>query len=246
MDTGFVKLPRSLLNEEWAKNPATLSVFVHLLIKANYEAREWNGRTIPRGAAVISHRSLAQECGITPRAVRTALQKLCAQNMAQIAAQPQKGINAQQNAHPCTIVIICKYDNYNGNGKAERAAERAQKEPNTAQQPAQQPAPPKEIDIYKEIFGEDFRLLPIVEDWLSYKKEKGQAYKGSKGIIQFCNRLKDLSSGNPETARQIVSEAMAANYSSIYPLKGSASAPRPVNNPRITINKRKEDFDSTI
>ncbi len=253
METGFVKLPRSLLNVEWARNPATLTVFVHLLLKANHEAREWQGHTIPRGAAIISQRGLAKECGITPRAARTALQKLCAQSIAQMIAHPAKGAKAQGSAHPCTLVIICDYDNYNGNGKAMCAPKRAPTNTSTAQDPAQNGALLKEIyrenkENYKDILGNDSRLLTILEDWISYKKEKGQAYKGSKGITQFCNRLKELSKGNPETARQIVNEAMAANYATIYPLKGNATPPRAVNNnPRIIIESAApEEAISTI
>ena len=257
METGFVKLPRSLINAEWAKNPATLTVFVHLLSKANIEAREWQGRKIPRGAAVISQRSLAKECGITPRAARTALQKLCAQNIAQIVAQPNMGTNAHQGAHQCTIVIICEYDSYSGSGKPQRAPQRAPNTTRAAQLTAQDSALPKEInkeykdyiEIYIEIFGEERRLLPILEDWIAYKKEKGQAYKGRKGITQFCNRLKDLSNGNPETARQIVNESMAANWANIFPLKGGgAPAPKTINtNPRINIEKdTPEEGYSTI
>lgn len=249
-NTGFVKLPRSLLNEDWAKNPATLTVFIRLLSKANYEAREWQGYTIPRGAAVVTHRSLANECGISPRAVRTALQKLCAQNIAKLIAHPSKGPSAQRSAHPCTIVSICNYDNYSNSGKAQRAPKRAPNTPESAQQSAQNGALPKEIDIkieiYKEVFGEDIRLLPILEDWISYKKEMGQAYKGRKGITQFCNLLKEYSSGDPEKGRRIVTKAMAYNWGSIYPEKDS-TPPRAANhgNPRIIINAQEEGI-STI
>lgn len=253
MDTGFVKLPRSLLNAEWARNPATLAVFIHLLIEANYEQREWHGRMIPRGAAVTSYRSLAEICGITPRQARTALDKLCAQGYAHKAAHPTKERSAQDSAHPCTIVTICNYDSYNGNSKGERTPKRTPTPPDTAQKTAHKAATPKEIvreykETYKDIFGEDSRFLPILEDWLSYKKEKGQAYKGSKGLTQFCNRLKGLSSGNPETARQIVCEAMAANYANIYPLKQSTATPRLVTtHPRINIEKTPpEESTSTI
>lgn len=110
MEAGFVKLPRTLLKAEWARNPATLTVFIHLLIEANYEQRESYGRVIPRGAAVTSYRRLADICGITPRQARTAIDKLCAQGYAQKAAHPVKEASAHPSAHPCTIVTICNYD----------------------------------------------------------------------------------------------------------------------------------------
>lgn len=252
--TGFVKLPRSLLNEEWAKNPATLSVFIHLLISANYEEKAWRGINIPRGGVVISQRSLAKECGITPRAVRTALQTLCAHNIAHTIAHTTRQPRAQPRAHSCTVVTLCKYDTYGGKSEAQRAPQRAPGSAGNAHPSAQNAALPKEIDreynkeIYKEIFGEDSCFLPILEEWITYKKEMGRPYKGRKGITQFCRRLKDLSKGNPEAAKQLVNVAMASNWSTIFPPKGAALPARASNtNPRIMIDGiTPEDEKSTI
>ena len=74
------------------------------------------------------------------------------------------------------------------------------------------------------IVSEDFR--PIVEQWLVYKKEKKQTYKSS-GFKTFCKRLIELSNGNKETARLIVEQSMANNYSGIFELKTNYGNSRP-------------------
>lgn len=250
--SGFVKLPRSLLNEDWAKDAAVLSVFVHLLLKANYEEGEYYGCTIPRGAAVTSHRGLAKECGITPSAARTALKTLAAHQVTQSSARQSKQQGAQQGAHPCTIVTLCNYDNYSGKAPNKRAPQNAPQNAEYAHPGAQEGALSKEIykeyeEIYKEVFGEDNSFLQPLEEWMEYKKEKGQTYKGRKGITQFCNRLKKLSGGKPDRAMEIVNYAMAANYATIFPPKDPGQpAKAKVGNSRICIPTTPENEISTI
>lgn len=81
-----------------------------------------------------------------------------------------------------------------------------------------------------------------MQEWVEYKREKKQAYKGRKGLSQFYNRLRDLSGGDPETARLIVSEAMAANYATIYPPKTTRTAGL---NPATRSRTEVPEFDSS-
>lgn len=63
---------------------------------------------------------------------------------------------------------------------------------------------------------EDF--IPIMEQWLAYKKEKGQTYKPT-GLRTCYKKLVEYSNGNAEKAKQIIEEAMSNNYSGFFPLK---------------------------
>lgn len=75
------------------------------------------------------------------------------------------------------------------------------------------------------------QFMPIVEEWLQYKKEKNQPYK-QKGLTAFYNRLMELSGGDVDIAKQIISQSMASNYAGIFPLKATTS-----NNGTTTRNK---------
>lgn len=59
----------------------------------------------------------------------------------------------------------------------------------------------------------------IVEDWLAFKSEKKQAYKGPKSIETFLKKLKELSGNHPDTAKKIIQTSMANNWSGIFELK---------------------------
>ena len=73
---GYIKMYRSLLDWEWYKDNATFRLWVHLLLKVNWDEGRFMGEVIPPGSLVTSYRHLADETGLSVRAVRTALKHL--------------------------------------------------------------------------------------------------------------------------------------------------------------------------
>ena len=63
-------------------------------------------------------------------------------------------------------------------------------------------------------------FIPIMNEWIAFKKEKGQTYKpiGLKGCY---NNLLKLSNSNPTTAKLIVEQSIANNYSGLFELKNN-------------------------
>lgn len=255
MDTkhGYIKLPRELLAAPIAKQPPRLALFIHLLLMANREAKEWNGVRIERGQVITSLRSLSMSCGLTVSGVRTALEGLrrdgVARFSARISARSESVQAARLSARGYTLVTICNFDNYDGFAVETRTVIRTVQNAEPARLSARPSAPTKEdnnINILSII--QDPRFVDIVREWMEYKREKKQAYKGRKGISQFYNRLLELSGGDPGTARRIVSEAMAANYATIYPPKTPrANMPRPDTRGRVEVPEYTEsNFKSTF
>lgn len=77
---GFIKLYRQLELWEWYLNPNTLRLFIHCLIKANYEDKEWQGIIIEKGSFISSIGKLAEELNLSVKQVRVALNHLKATN----------------------------------------------------------------------------------------------------------------------------------------------------------------------
>mgnify|MGYP006916035027 CR=1 FL=1 len=77
---GFIRLYRSLLNWEWYKNPVTKSLFIHLLLLANYTDRPYQGIMVLRGQVLTSRETLSKELGYTPSQIRTAMNHLISTN----------------------------------------------------------------------------------------------------------------------------------------------------------------------
>lgn len=73
----------------------------------------------------------------------------------------------------------------------------------------------------------DADFLPIVEDWLDYKKERRETYK-PRGFDAFYKRLVKLSGGNASKAREIIEQSKANNYAGIFPIKSGRTDNLPV------------------
>ena len=102
---GWIKLSRSLLLHPIFKTPVVGHFWVYLLLKANHEAvRVKSGKrfmTIDRGELLLSIRGCQEECGVTPRQVRTCLNLLKNDTMIDTRCDTLG-----------TVVTIVNYDDY--------------------------------------------------------------------------------------------------------------------------------------
>lgn len=84
MNTGWIKLHRSLADWEWADEPAMMALWVHLILSANFEDREWHGMTIKAGQFITSYALLSQRSGLSIKQVRTCMARLVESNQISI------------------------------------------------------------------------------------------------------------------------------------------------------------------
>ena len=78
--SGWICLHRKFLSWEWYSDLNTKSLFIHLLIKANFEDKKWQGVEIKRGQFLTGRKVLAKETGLSEQQVRTALERLKSTN----------------------------------------------------------------------------------------------------------------------------------------------------------------------
>lgn len=76
LESGYIKLYRSLLNWEWYDDINTKTVFLHLLLTVSIADNQWHGITVPRGARVSSYQTLAKETGLSVQQLRTSVKRL--------------------------------------------------------------------------------------------------------------------------------------------------------------------------
>jgi len=93
-------------------------------------------------------------------------------------------------------------------------------------------------DVDLSFVADDF--LPIVQDWLAYKKEKKQTYK-QRGAKMFYSQLVNLSNNDAEIARLIIEQSMANNWAGIFALRNNHNA-----NQFKSINQCQKDDSVTI
>ena len=57
----WIRAYRSLMDWEWYRDGNTMRVWMHLLLKAEYQDREYRGVVIRRGQVLYSHKDFADE-----------------------------------------------------------------------------------------------------------------------------------------------------------------------------------------
>ncbi len=73
---GWIKLHRRITEWEWYKEPNVAFLFIHILLNANYETKDWRGVTINPGQLITGRKALAFKTGLSEQSVRTALNRL--------------------------------------------------------------------------------------------------------------------------------------------------------------------------
>lgn len=99
--SSFIKLDRAIARWEWYKEPSTFKVFLHCLISANWERKQWQGFTIKRGQFVSSVGALCSETGLTIQQVRTSLKRL-----------QRTGEITLNSTNKFTFITVEKYNSY--------------------------------------------------------------------------------------------------------------------------------------
>lgn len=101
---GWIKIHRKFLDWEWYDDINTKVVFLHLLLLANHEDKNWRGQIILRGQLVTSINNLSKSIGLSAQQTRTSLNKLKSTNEITI-----------KSTNKYTTVTIVKYNDYQVN-----------------------------------------------------------------------------------------------------------------------------------
>lgn len=217
---GWIKTYRSLADWEWHTDPNMVSLWMHLLILANYEDKPWRGIVVKRGQLVTSLVSLSEFTGLSIQQVRTCLSRL-----------ESTGEIAQKTTNKFRIITICEFDVY-------QQAESDYQQTNNKQITNKQQTNNNQITTtkeYKEDKNNKKKILSkdntkekvcvapefevVFNTWLEYKRERRESYKSPKSIQACYNKLLKLADGNPFIAGLIVEQSMANNWAGLFPLK---------------------------
>ena len=99
--SGWIKIHRKFLDWQWFEKSEAVHLFIYLLLKANHKDSQWQGVDIKRGQFISSLGKISSDTGISLQSIRTLLNKLEKTNEIEV-----------KSTNKFTIVIICKYENY--------------------------------------------------------------------------------------------------------------------------------------
>jgi hypothetical protein len=152
---GWIKLHRGLLDWEWYDDPKVFRLFIHCLLKANYEDKDWRGTKIFRGSFVTSLQKLSCETKLSVKEIRTILGKLKGKELA-IKSSSQN-----------TVIQVVRYDEYQSGANEGQT---------NGQTKGNQRATTKNIKNKKnkeefDLSGFEKDKIHIIESWIEYRKE---------------------------------------------------------------------------
>ena len=139
---GYIQLSRDIENWEWYSDCSTRSVFLHLLLKANWKDTTYRGMVLKRGQLIVSRKLLSEVLGLSERNIRTAIEHLKATNEVTIKVTSQY-----------SIVTICKYDSWVG---SINESDQQNDQLNVQQVPSDRPATDQPIvEEYNNIINQE-------------------------------------------------------------------------------------------
>lgn len=158
-DKGYIKVFRQMLNWGWYGDTNTFRVFMHILLRANYEPSEYRGHRIEAGECVFGRRKWAKELGLSERQVRTAIEHL--QSTHEIAIK---------TTNKFSIITVVKWEFWQieeGQATHKTTHKKSNNRPTTDQQPTTSKEYKNTTTKYKHSMGH-----PKLEDVRTYVTEK--------------------------------------------------------------------------
>lgn len=188
-NTTYIKLFRKMLTWEWYGDTNTTRVFLHILLKVNYEPSRYKGREIGAGECVFGRKKWAEELGLSERQVRTAIEHLKSTNEI-----------TTKSTNRFTVVHVEKWAFWQiGEGKPTNKStnSKSNKRPTTDQQPT---TSKESKNVRKEEVLNIRNLIPptleMVTEYIEANNYNVDAeafmdYYNSKGWLVGRSKMKD-------------------------------------------------------
>lgn len=175
MDGSYIKLYRSMLDWEWYSDINTKVLFLHMLLKANWRDKEWQGIVVERGQFVSSYSKLSEETGLTIAQVRTALKRLISTGEITHKAQSKYGL--------FTVINYDRYQAYDSQDNSQTTL--------TQQSDNSQVATTKNNKNNKKEKKDNSDACKEVIEYLNLKSGKAFTPTNAMTIKHINGRLKD-------------------------------------------------------
>ena len=239
---GFIKLYRSFMNWEWYDDTNTKNLFLHCLLRANYEDVKWHGIPIPRGSFLTSVATLKRELNLSTQNIKTALKHL-SKITNEITIKSTKCYS---------IITVNNYDLYNPSNKEDNkeisnehqsdnkdidnssqtdnkeiTTDKNNKEDKEIKENKEQTERKKNFvakSFFQKLFtdSKEFENNSHLKDsfikFLEYKTAIKKQFKTESGVINAFKDFIRLSKNDENYARALVENAIGRNWQSIYDL----------------------------
>lgn len=237
---GYVKIYRSFMRWEWYDDVNTKALFLHCLLRANYENVKWHGIDILRGSFLTSVATLKKELKLSTQNIKTALKHL---------SKITNEITIETTAN-YSIITVNNYDFYNPPIKESNKEETNEQQGDNNQRTNEQQTNNNQLTTNKKdknnkeskenketkkknFVAKSFFQKLIAEDeeakkytifsdsfmrFLQYKTDIKKQYKTGDSVKNAFLKFARMSENNVELANALVDNTIARGWQSIYPL----------------------------
>ena len=185
-DSGHIILHRKILGWEWYADINTCRVFIHMLLKANWQEGKFRGVTVPRGSFVSSISKLAEETKLTNDEVRTAISHLIKTNEI-----------TKRSTNKYTVFTVVNYGLYQNNPKQEHEQDTGNSQSIPKLFPTIEEINKGNKEINKNTMCKADASALFEKLWNLYPVKKG------KGQVSLAAKQRLLKVGYEEMARAI-------------------------------------------
>lgn len=221
----YIKVDRIIMDWEWYKNPDTMRVFLHCLLKANFESKSWQGITIQRGQFITSYSKLANELGLTNRKIRTSLKRLTMTG--ELTCCP---------TNKYTIITVNNYNPYQNNDTKNdkqltgdcQTNDNQMTTTNNDKNIKNDKKEKKKNFVAKSFFqkliasDDEIKKYNFLSDsfmrFLQYKTDIKKQFKTEDSVRSAFLKFVRLSNNNVEYAEALVENTIARGWQTIYDL----------------------------
>jgi len=170
---------RALSEWEWYKTPQMFHFFAHLIMKANHKHGRWQGHDIGRGQLITGRHALSKETGISPKSVRTCLERLKSTNEVAI-----------KTTNKFSIITICNYDRYQSQ---EDAADQQTGQPVGQQGASNGPATGQQAATNKNDKNDkNEEIIPVITWRTSFEEYQKQEKESFLALVQDNSFIAEL------------------------------------------------------
>jgi DNA replication protein DnaD len=244
MNKGWLLLHRRMTEWGWYKDTNTKAVWLHILLTANFEDKEWHGIPVKRGQLITSIAHLSRDLGISAQSVRTAIKHL----------KSTKELTISTTA-TYTLISINKYEDYqqptNSPTNSQQSANKVLtttktiKEVNNNISIGKKPKKKKTIKKEKTYTKEKLTIKQVANKLVKhFEEENGR--KSKLAPNSYNNLAYWLEVYEPNEIAEAISQIKYDSYwkdiMDLTILFRKSSKGEPVNWIDMLLNKKKENY----
>jgi hypothetical protein len=201
--SGWIKLHRELIDWEWYTDHNTCRLFIHCILRANFEDKVWRGIPIKRGSFYTSLDTLASETGLSNRQIRTALDKLS-----------MTGEVTSSGMARGRMITVANYSDYQQDDRLS-VNEKAGK----GQAIDRVATTNKNLKNEKKIIIPDGINQQAWNEWIDYRKSKKKTVSQKAANKQF----KLLTNYDFDVQQHIIDHSIQNDYQGLFAPKGNTN-----------------------